>query len=245
MSPAVILTARILERSRVDLSFGVFSALVGLIGLTVALRDVIATGAVSYADYVLPAVVVQAMLFGALTTTDRAAAETMNAMGFRLRTMPISQYAPLAARMNYCLLRGLLAIVAAIVGALIFGFRFTGGIGYTVAFFALALLLTLALSLGADTIGVRAKRGEVASQLLLVPQTLIVLLSTGIAPLEAFPTWLQPFVRYQPISQITETLRGFTTGQVDPTNLMVTMIWCVGMLVVFGIAALRLQRRTQ
>ena len=101
MNPAFILTARILERSRVDLAFAVVAPLIGLIGLTIALRDVIATGGVSYAEYVLPAVVVQAMLFGALTTTDRAAAETADAMGFRLRTLPISQYAPLIARMYF------------------------------------------------------------------------------------------------------------------------------------------------
>ena len=245
MNPAFILASRILERSRVDLAFAVVAPLIGLIGLTIALRDVIATGGVSYAEYVLPAVVVQAMLFGALTTTDRAAAETADAMGFRLRTLPISQYAPLIARMYYCLFRGLLAVIASIIAALLFGFRFSGGFGYAAAFFALSLLLTLALSLGADAVGARAKRIEVASQLLLVPQLLLVLLSTGIAPLESFPSWLQPFVLYQPISQITETLRSFTTGEVDPTNLAVTLTWCVGMLAIFGLAALRIQRRTK
>lgn len=245
MSAPAILTARILSRSRVDLIFAAVAPLLGLVGLTFLLRDVINTGGMSYAQYVLPAVVVQAMLFGALTTTDRAAHEQASGMGVRLRTLPISQYAPLIARMNYCVIRGAFATVASIAAAAVFGFRFAAGIGYLAAFFALALTLTLALSLGADATGSKAGRTEVASQLLMVPQLLLVLLSTGVAPLESFPTWVQPFVRYQPISQITETLRGLTSGHVNQGNLLASLAWCGGLLIVFGVIALRLQRRAQ
>lgn len=245
MNAQAILTGRILSRSRVDLIFAVVAPLLGLIGLTFLLRDVIDTGEMSYAQYVLPAVVVQAMLFGALTTTDRAAHEKSSGMGVRLRTLPISQYSSLIARMNYCLIRGVLAIIASVAAAVVFGFRFSTGFGNAAAFFALALVLTLALSLGADATGTKAGRTEVASQLLMVPQLLLVLLSTGVAPLESFPTWLQPFVHYQPISQITETLRGFTSGHVQTGNLLTSLAWCAGLLLVFGWLALRLQRRTQ
>jgi ABC-2 type transport system permease protein len=240
-----ILTNRNLQRNRVDLIFAVVAPLLGLAGLTFLLRGVINTGEMSYAQYVLPAVVVQAMLFGALTTTDRAAYEKASGLGTRLRTLPISPYAPLIARMNYCVIRGVCATVASIVAAFAFGFRFTAGFGYAAAFIALALTLTLALSLGADATGTNAGRTEVASQLLMVPQMLLVLLSTGVAPLASFPKWVQPFVRYQPISQITETLRGFTSGRLMSGNLLASLIWCAGLLVIFGWAALRLQRRTQ
>jgi len=111
----------------------------------------------SYPQYVLPAVVVQAMLFGALTTTDRAAQEQSTGFGIRLRTLPMSVLAPLVARMLYCIIRGALALIAAIAAAYAFGFRMTGGFGYGVAFVVLALMLTLALSLGADATGTRAR----------------------------------------------------------------------------------------
>jgi ABC-2 type transport system permease protein len=81
--------------------------------------------------------------------------------------------------------------------------------------------------------------------LLLIPQLLLVLLSTGMAPATAFPDWLQPFVRYQPISQVTETLRGFSVGHVIGSNVVSTVAWCLGLLVVFGAIALRIQRRTE
>ena len=155
----------------------------------------------------------------------------------------MDSYAPLMARMTYCLVRGVLALVASFLAAYLFGFRLDAGIGYVAAFVVMALALTLALSLGADATGSKAGRTEVASQLLLIPQLLLVVLSTGIAPLDAFPTWFAPFVQYQPISQITETLRGFTSGDIVPGNLIASLAWCTGMLIVFGTIAIRIQGR--
>jgi ABC-2 type transport system permease protein len=130
-----------------------------------------------------------------------------------------------------------------------------GGFFYAAAFAVLVLTLTLALSLGADATGVGiagagnagAEIGNTgaASQLLLVPQLLLVMLSTGMAPADAFPDWLHPFVRYQPVSQVTETMRGFATGHVVASNLATSLAWCLGLLAVFGAFALRMQRRTQ
>lgn len=244
MTPLILLTRRTMRRSRLDLVFAVLAPIFGLVGLTFLLHDIIATGQMSYAQYILPAVVVQAMLFGALTTTDRAAWEKVSGLGGRLRTLPISRYTPLLSRMTYCLIRGVLALVASVLAAYLFGFRMTGGFGYATAFVVMSLVLTLALSLGADATGSKAGRTEVASQLLMVPQLLLVMLSTGLAPLEAFPSWLHPFVRYQPVSQITETLRGFTIGHVQAGNLAASLAWCLGMLVVFGAISVRLQGRS-
>ncbi|WP_167759349.1 ABC transporter permease [Mycobacterium sp. PS03-16] len=227
-----------------DLPMAIIVPVVTFVGFNAVLRHMIDTGGMSYPQYVLPVVVVQAMLLGALTTADRAARDQW-AFGVRLRTMPISAFTPLAARMSYCLLRGVLAIAASLAVAYPFGFRMSGGPGYAVAFVVMALALTLALSMGADATGTRIKRGEASSQLLLVPQLLLVVLSTGLAPADSFPDWLHGFVTYQPVSQITETLRGFALGEVDAANLTASVAWCLGLLVLFGAIALRMQRRPE
>jgi len=246
MTALIALTERVVRSAtrELDLMFAVVAPVATLVGFILALQNVIDTGGMSYAQYVLPAVVVQAMLFGALTTTDHAAKEQMTGFGIRMRTLPMSTLTPLIARMIYCLLRGALALAAAVGAAYLFGFEMTGGFGYGVAFVVVSLTLTLALSLGADATGTRTKTTEVASQLLLVPQLLLVLLSTGMAPAESFPGWLQPFVRWQPVSQVTETLRGFTDGHVDSANLATSLAWCLGLLVLFATIAVRMQRRT-
>lgn len=227
-----------------DLLFAIVVPILTFAGFTMALRDVIDTGQMSYAQYVLPAVVVQATLFGALNSADTAASEHSSEFGVRLRTLPIPSHAPLAARLLYCQVRALIALIAAIATASAFGFRMGGGLLLGLAFVLLVLTSTLALSLCADAIGAQAKRSDTSSQLLLIPQLLLGLLSTGMAPVASFPPWVQPVVAYQPISQITETLRGFTTGQVVTSNLAMSLSWCCGLATVFGWLALRSQRTT-
>ena len=90
---------------------------------------------------------------------------------------------------------------------------------------------------------VGSRRYGVVTQMLLIPQMLLVMLSTGMAPVDSFPDWLHPFVHYQPVSQVTQTLRGFTTGHVAVGNLMTSVAWCLGLLVVFAALAVRAQRR--
>lgn len=250
MSAVGALTERIVRGAlRDDLPFAVVASIGSFIVFNFALRNVIDTGEMSYPQYVLPVIVVQVMLLGALTTTDRAARDEGSDFGVRISTLPMPALAPLTARMLYCLFRGVVALFTAVAVGYAFGFRIVGGFGYGVAAVVLVLVLTLALSLGADAIGLRLAGGKIgqtgaASQVLIVPQLLLTMLSTGMAPVESFPEWLHPFVQYQPVSQVTETLRGFATGHVVASNLVTSVAWCVGMLVVFGVLAARMQRRT-
>ncbi|MGE2713821.1 ABC transporter permease [Mycolicibacterium litorale] len=228
-----------------DLLFAILAPVVTFIGLTFILRNVIDTGGMSYPQYVLPAIVIQAMVFSSMTTADRAARDQASGFGVRLRTMPMSAAVPLMARMLYCLLRGILGLVASLAVAYLFGFRMTGGWLYAVVFVAISLVLTIALSLGADATGTRLSHMEASSQVLLFPQLMLVLLSTGLAPLDSFPGWVQPFVQYQPVSQVAETLRGLSTGHVAAGNMAATLAWCLGLFAVFAFVALRMQRRPQ
>jgi ABC-2 type transport system permease protein len=155
----------------------------------------------------------------------------------------MSALVPVSARMLSALIRATGALAAAVAIGYAFGFRFSGGVIATVAFAAIALMLSLALSLGADAMGSVATNAEAAGQTLLIPQLLLVMLSTGIAPAHAFPSWLGAFVRNQPVSQISETLRALSIGGVHTANLMASLAWCVGLLVLFGAIALRMQRR--
>ena len=238
----------VLGTLRDDLPFAIVAPAGNFLVFNFALRNVIDTGSMSYPQYVLPVIIVQVMFLGALTTVDRAARDQQSEFGVRLRTLPISPVVPLMARMLYCLLRGALTLLAALAVGYVFGFRLAGSIFYAVAFAVLVLALTLALSLAADALGTGVAGsgiGKSPSQLLLVPQMLLVMLSTGMAPVESFPDWVQPFVRYQPVSQVTDTLRGFATGHVVTGNLATSLAWCLGLLVVFGVIAVRMQRRTR
>lgn len=251
MTSVAVLTERMVRNTlRSDLPFAVLAPAGNFIIFNLALRNVIDTGGIGYPQYLLPVIVVQVTLLGALTTVDRAARDHQSELGIRLRTLPISSVAPLTARMLYCLIRGVVALLATIAAGYAFGFRMLGGLGHLAAFTFLVLTLTLALSLAADATGVRVSSAAIgrtggSSQILLVPQMMLVMLSTGMAPVESFPEWLHGFVRYQPVSQLTDTLRGLAAGNVAVGSLASSLAWCLGLLVVFGAIAVRMQRRTQ
>ena len=251
MTSVAVLTERMVRNTlRSDLPFAVLAPAANFVIFNLALRNVIDTGGIGYPQYLLPVIIVQVTLLGALTTVDRASRDHQSELGMRLRTLPISSVAPLAARMLYCLIRGVIALLATIAAGYAFGFRMLGGPGHIVAFVLLVLTLTLALSLAADATGVRVSSASIgrtggSSQILLIPQLMLIMLSTGMAPVEAFPEWLHGFVRYQPVSRVTETLRGLAAGDVSVGSLASSLAWCIGLLVVFGAIAVRMQRRTQ
>lgn len=245
MSALAALTERSLMSSARDggLIFEVFSPVGYLAGFTVALHGLVDTGRDSYSQYLLPAVVVQSVVFVALLTADRAARDHIHGMAMRLGTLPIAAAIPVSARMAATLMRATLTLSVAMAAGYAFGFRMTGGLGYALAFVVIALLLCLGVALGADALGSAARTVEGVSYLLFVPQLLLFMLSTGIAPEQTFPPWLRPYVRNQPVSQVSETLRGFATGHVVAGNLAACLAWCLGMVLIFGSITLQMQRR--
>lgn len=245
MSALVALTERSLMSGARDgeMIFEIVSPIAYLAGFSVALQGLIDTDGVSYSHYLLPAVVVQTMVFVGLLTADRAARDHLSRLGERLATLPVTAITPVSARMLAALTRAVLALAVAMVAGYAFGFRMTGGPGYATAFILIALLLCLAVGLGADALGSSTNSIQGASHLLFVPQLLLFMLSTGIAPEKTFPEWLRPYVRNQPVSQVAETLRGLAAGHVPVSNLAASLAWCGGMALVFGAITLRMQRR--
>lgn len=245
MSALAALTERSLLAAARDggLMFEIFSPVGYLVGFSVALHGLVDTGPISYSQYLVPAVALQAVVFVGMLTADRAARDHLHGLGKRLMTVPIAAAVPVSARIIATLTRAALALTVAIVAGYVSGFRMSGGPGYAVTFVLIALLFGLAVALGADALGSSTSTPQGASHLLFVPQLLLFMLSTGIAPESTFPVWLRPYVRNQPLSLVAETLRALGRGHVTVADLAPSLAWCIGMVLVFGAITLRMQRR--
>ncbi|KUI15628.1 ABC transporter [Mycobacterium lehmannii] len=245
MSALAALTERSLISAARDgeLVFELVSPIAYLAGFSVALQGLIDTGEISYSQYLVPAVIVQSMIYVGLVAADRAVRDRLCGFGRRLQTLPVAAAAPVTARMTATLVRAVGVLTVAIAAGFVIGFRITGGPVAVAGFVLFSLLLCLAVGLGADALGSRSRSVYGASYVLLVFSLLLFLLSTGIAPEETFPEWLQPWVRNQPVSQVAETLRGLASGNVALDNVAVSLAWCVGMALVFGAITVRMQRR--
>lgn len=211
------------------------------VGFYIPLKQIMGAFAVgwsSYAQFLTPLIVLQAIAFAAVSAAFRSATDSVQGMNRRLRTMPIVRLTPLAARMSASLYRCSLALTVALICAHVIGFRFHGGPVHTVAFCLLALLIGAALSFLGDLIGEVSKNPEATAPLLLVPQLVFGLLSVGLQPVEGFPDWIEPFVRNQPISQFVIGLRVLASdstpsaGAVTLSTVGPALAWAIGLILV-------------
>lgn len=226
-----------------DLLFSFFAPAVFFVCFYVPLRRMMDLSGIGYAQYLLPVIVLQSMLFTAMAASDRAAGDNLSGMGIRFRSLPIASLAPLAARMSANMTRAAVSIAGSCIIGYAFGFRFEGAITHALLFIGLALLFGLSLSFGADALGTVSTSREGASQALLIPQLLLTMLSTGFLPAESFPGWIQPFVRNQPVSQVAAALHEIASGTTTSQSIWIALAWCAGLLAGFAALALHLDRK--
>ncbi|RJO75293.1 antibiotic transporter [Nocardia panacis] len=200
-------------------------------------------GLSSYAQFLMPMIVMQAVAFCAISASFRAAVDARDGLNQRFGSMPMAAVIPLGARITAALYRAGIALAAAVVCGRVIGFRFYGSNWDTMGFIGYALLIGLALCLGADLLGTVSRSPEATTQALILPQLILGMVSAGFAPAEQFPTWIQGFARNQPISQFIYGLRALAgdstgnAGAVDWPIMGPALAWPLGMVLVFGAAS--------
>ncbi len=190
----------------------------------------------SYAQYLMPLIVLQAIAFASISTAFRAATDSVKGINRRFQSLPIASLTPLAARITASVYRSVIGLAVALACGYVIGFRFHRGPGYIAAFCLLVLLTGLALAFMADTIGTNSQDPAATAQWLLLPQLIFGFLSVGVQPLHRFPEWIQPIVRNQPISQIVyamQALAGDSGAGAAPVTWSVmwpALAWVVGVI---------------
>ena len=203
----------------------------------------------SYAQFLMPLIVLQAISFASISTAFRAATDSVQGINRRFQSLPISTLTPLAARITASIYRCVLGLAVALVCGYAIGFRFHRHWPYTVGFCVLALLTGLTLALLGDTLGTKSKDPAATAQWLLLPQLVFGFLSVGIQPLSRFPRWIQPIVHNQPISRIVDALRamagdgGDASGAVTWSVIGPALAWLIGVSALTLPFALMVYRR--
>ncbi|MEV3904508.1 ABC transporter permease [Mycobacterium sp. NPDC050551] len=226
-----------------ELAIAIALSAVFTVSFYVPLREVMGafvSGRGGYAQYLMPLIAVQAVFFAAMSAAIRSATDAVQGVERRFRTLPVSPFVPLAARMTANGYRCTVALAVAIGCGYAIGFRFYGNGYSTAGFCMLVIAIGLSVSLVGDVIGVAVRRPEATPHLLLVPQLILGYLSVGIQPAEQFPGWIQPVVRHQPVSVFVEALRALA-GDAGGSGRAVAA--ACGWVVVLSVAAVVWHRR--
>lgn len=206
-------------------------------------------GMSSYAQYLTPLIVMQAVAFASISTAFRAASDSVQGINRRFQSLPIGLLTPLAARITASVYRCVIGLVVALVCGHIIGFRFYRGPLDAAIFCLLVLFIGLALALLGDTLGTKSRDPAATAQWLLLPQLIFGFLSVGVQPLQRFPEWIQPIVENQPVSRLIDAMRslaGDSEPGIAPVSWSViwpALAWVTGIVAVTVPWAIAVYRR--
>lgn len=210
-------------------------------------------GQVGYKEFLIAGIFAQTVVFGATFTGAGLAEDMQKGIIDRFRSLPMSRAAVLIGRTTSDVVYNVLSLIIMALTGLLVGWRIREGFLDAVVGFALLLLFAYAISWVMAWVGLIVPSVEVinnASFIVIMPLTFV---SNAFVPTESFSGLLHTFVTWNPVSALTQACReqfGNTGGLPAPDAwpmqhpVVYTLIWVVGLLVVFGPLSVRQYRRT-
>ncbi|MEC3954373.1 ABC transporter permease [Nocardia sp. CDC153] len=154
----------------------------------------------------------------------------------RFWVLPVHRASGLAARILAEGCRIFCGTVVIILFGMALGFRFRQGPLQAFAFLWVPVLFGLAFATMVTAIAVFTAKSTLVEAVALL-SSLLMFFSTGFVPLAAYPKWIQPVVRHQPMSVAVDTMRALAEGGPVATPLTLTIAWSLGLIVVFAVPA--------
>jgi ABC-2 type transport system permease protein len=198
----------------------------------------------NYANYVVPGIILLCTGYGAASTAVDVAQDMAEGVVDRFRSMPILSSAVLTGHVVASVARNTLATALVIGVAFLTGFRPDAGVIEWLAVAGMLLLWVLALSWVAVCFGLIARTVEGANGF-----TFLVLflpyLSSAFVPVETMKAGLRAVAANQPVTPITETLRGLLLGTPIGSHGWQAVLWCGALLIgAYAAASVLFRRRT-
>jgi ABC-2 type transport system permease protein/oleandomycin transport system permease protein len=155
----------------------------------------------------------------------------------------MARIAVLGGRTVADLARNLLVVAVMTGVGFAAGFRSPHGAGGLLAALGLVIAFGYAISWGFASLGLRVSDPE-AAQAAAVPLVfLLVFTSAAFVPSTSMPGWLQAFGTHQPVDALVNAERALILGCQAARDVLISLAWSGGMLVVFALLAVRTYTR--
>jgi ABC transporter DrrB family efflux protein len=195
-----------------------------------------------YVDYVVPAVFLEAVMIGGMTTSIGLAQDLHSGILDRFRSLPMARSAVLAGRTLADLSRSLVSLSIMIGLGVLVGFRFHSDVGSIIAGIALIIAFGYAISWMYAAIGLGTKDPETAQVAGILPFFVLMFASNAVVPVATMPHWLRGFARNQPFSVTVSAVRALLEGGPAAHWVWQSLAWSGGITVAFLALALHLYR---
>jgi ABC transporter DrrB family efflux protein len=206
----------------------------------------IGAGGVRYVDFLVPGFVVSGVLFSGMGAAAGVAEDLEQGFLDRLRSLPVPRSSiPVGRVLADSLLSGWGLIITTAIGFLV-GFRLHASVPAAVAALALTMLYGFAFAWVFAFIGLMAGSAQAAQgmSLLVFPFTFV---SSAYVPVSTMPSWMRPIAEHQPITVMTDAVRGLTQGKGAEAlighsaghNVIISLLWTAAIVAVFAPLAFR------
>ena len=203
----------------------------------------IRTGTDNYVNYLLPGILLIAIASGISYTAYRLFIDKQRGIFERFHSMPIARSTVLWGHVLTSLVSNAISVVVIILVASIIGFRSSAGVLPWLAVIGILALFTLALTWVAVIAGLSAKSVDGAGAF-AYPIIFLPFISSAFVPTESMPPVVRAFAENQPVTSIVEAIRSLLAGQPVGDDIWIALAWCLGILSVAYLFAMRVYRRT-
>jgi ABC-2 type transport system permease protein len=206
------------------------------------LGGAIRTGTDNYVNYLLPGILLIAIASGIAYTSYRLFMDMQRGIFERFHSMPIARSTVLWGHVLTSLVSNAISVVVIILVALIMGFRSSAGILAWLAVAGILALFTLALTWIAAIAGLSAKSVDGAGAF-SYPIIFLPFISSAFVPTRSMPPVVRAFAENQPVTSIVDAIRALLSGQPVGNSIWIALAWCLGILVVAYLIAMRTYKR--
>jgi ABC transporter DrrB family efflux protein len=208
-------------------------------------------GGGSYREFLMPGIFAQTLAFAAVTTAIGMTDDMNKGIIDRFRSLPMARSAVLSGRTTSDVLYNAVILAVLMATGVAVGWRVhTGLLGL---FLGGALLVAFAGAMAwvGVYLGMSVPTVEVAQQVGFIAIFPLTFVSNAFVPTQSLPGWLQPFAEWNPISSIVAACRELFGNPTLPAGdsfpaqnpILMSVLWIVGLVVVFAPLGVRKYRR--
>lgn len=202
----------------------------------------IQAGTTNYVNYLLPGILLIAIASGIAYTAYRLFMDMQKGILERFHSMPIARSSVLWGHVLTSLVSNAISIVVIILVAFIMGFRSSAGVLSWLAVAGILALFTLALTWIAVIAGLSAKSVDGAGAF-SYPIIFLPFISSAFVPTDTMPDVVRVFAENQPVTSIVNAMRALLNNQSVGNDIWVALAWCVGIMIIAYIFALRVYKK--
>jgi ABC-2 type transport system permease protein len=209
-----------------------------------------------YVQFLMPGIFVQNAIFGATTTAIGLAEDMKKGIIDRFRSLPMARSAVLIGRTTFDLAKNLILVAIVLVIGYLVGFRFHNGLINALWMIVLVMAVGFTFSWISACLGLAIKQVEAVQAASFTWIFPVVFVSSAFVPVVGMAPFMQVVARHNPVTYWCNLARYLAVGPpgiTDPvTHLPVdtfhslvlkSVIWIVGLLLIFVPLAIRLYRR--